>query len=260
MPRTEVLTVDVGSTTLACRVTGDADAPPMVLLHAMTADSSNWADISDAFGSSYRVYAPDARGHGDSEWPGSYSLELMRDDVLGLLDALALEHVTLIGHSLGGIVALLFAEQYATRVDHLVIEDSAIPSGDDTPVRRTRRDGALGFDERLIHAVRPELERPDPTWWARLGEIRMPVLFIAGGTDSHVSQAGIAENAARVVGSQLVTIATGHHIHRDEPQQFIATVTQFLIETKGPAAWTSKKPTSSCTQLSSTPATRRSRR
>jgi 3-oxoadipate enol-lactonase len=231
MPDHEVLNVDVGSTTLACLVTGDAEAPPMVLLHAMTADSSTWAETAGAFGRSHRVYVPDARGHGDSEWPGTYSLALMRDDVLGLFDAFGLEHATLIGHSLGGIVALLFAEEYETRLDRLVIEDSALPSADDQPPRRNRREGPLGFDEKLIHGVRGDLESPDPTWWQKAGTIQVPTLFIAGGADSHVSQERIAENAALLQGGRLTTIPVGHHIHRDNPQEFIATVDRFLADT-----------------------------
>jgi 3-oxoadipate enol-lactonase len=73
----------------------------MVLLHGLGSNGSSWTAIAEALGESHRVYVPDMRGHGASDWPGTYSFELMRNDVLGFLDALGLDRVTLIGHSTG---------------------------------------------------------------------------------------------------------------------------------------------------------------
>jgi pimeloyl-ACP methyl ester carboxylesterase len=60
----------------------------MVLLHALGERGSDWTSVTQAFAERYRVYAPDLRGHGDTDWPGNYSFQLMRDDVIGLLDHL----------------------------------------------------------------------------------------------------------------------------------------------------------------------------
>ncbi|MFD8924311.1 alpha/beta hydrolase [Streptomyces mirabilis] len=56
------------------------------------------------------LYAPDLRGHDRSGRPGAYSFDLMREDALGLMDVLGLGRVSLVGHSLGGVVAYLLAE------------------------------------------------------------------------------------------------------------------------------------------------------
>jgi len=73
---------------LAHRDWGDVGAPVMVLLHATGESSASWAALAPALARSFRVVAVDLRRHGNSDWPGAYSLEAMRDDVLGLLDDL----------------------------------------------------------------------------------------------------------------------------------------------------------------------------
>src|ERR1035438_7493297 len=74
---------------------------------------TSWAAVAAQFAKRFRVYALDLRGHGDSDWPGIYSFELIRDDVLGVLDQLGLDRVTLVGHSMGGTVAYLVAMAHA---------------------------------------------------------------------------------------------------------------------------------------------------
>jgi 3-oxoadipate enol-lactonase len=225
----ELSGVDVGGVRLAYRVVGVPGAPPMVLLHGLGSDGSAWEEVAAAFGDSHRVYTPDLRGHGVSDWPGTYSFELMRDDVLGFLDALDLGRVTLVGHSMGGTVALLFAEEYPHRLERLVIEDSPPPfvGGDRVPAR-SRPEGPLPFDWPVMEAIVGQLNDPDPAWWEKTSDIPVPTLVIAGGPDSHVPQARVVEVAARIPQCTLATIAVGHRIHRDRPSEFIATVREFL--------------------------------
>lgn len=88
-----------------CHVSGAADAPALVLLHGLGDDASTWDVVGAEFARHFRVLAIDQRGHGLSDRPGAYSFELMRDDVLGVLDQLGLDRVNLLGHSMGGTVA-----------------------------------------------------------------------------------------------------------------------------------------------------------
>jgi 3-oxoadipate enol-lactonase len=87
---------------LACHLGGDPDAPPMVLLHALGEQANNWDAVLPAFEPFFRVAALDLRGHGASDWPGAYSFELMRDDVLDAVDELKMHQIVLVGHSMGG--------------------------------------------------------------------------------------------------------------------------------------------------------------
>ena len=74
----------------------------MVWLHALGEQSSDWGPVAAALASPWRVYAPDLRGHGASDWPGSYTIEQLTMDLAAFLDALDLDHVVLGGHSVGG--------------------------------------------------------------------------------------------------------------------------------------------------------------
>ncbi|MGW5231640.1 alpha/beta fold hydrolase [Streptomyces nodosus] len=221
--------IDVGGIRLACRLWGPPDAPPLVLLHALGESATDWEVVVPALARSRRVYALDLRGHGRSDWPGEYSLELMQTDVLRFLDALGLGLVDLIGHSMGGIVAYLLAENCPQRVSRLVLEDVSTPRPRErtTP---TRPDGALTFDWEMVLAVRRQIDVPDPGWLERLGRITAKTLVLAGGPRSHVPQDGVAELARRIPGGRLVTIPVGHLIHQAAPEAFTEAVSAFLEE------------------------------
>ncbi|MBP2400570.1 alpha/beta fold hydrolase [Streptomyces syringium] len=122
--------VETGAVRLAYRVSGQPDAPPLVLLHALGENAADWDAVAPAFARHRRVFALDLRGHGRSDWPGDYSLELMQGDVIRFLDVLGLGQVDLIGHSMGGIVAYLLAGNHPQRVRRLVLEDVPVPPQD----------------------------------------------------------------------------------------------------------------------------------
>ncbi|MEU8589733.1 alpha/beta fold hydrolase [Streptomyces sp. NPDC048664] len=225
--------VHAGGLRLACRVSGPPDAAPLVLLHALGEDATDWEAVAPVLALSRRVYALDLRGHGRSDWPGDYSLELMRDDVLHFLDALGLGTVDLIGHSMGGVVAHLLAAEHPRRVSRLVLEDVPAPHPR-KPVVPTRPEGELSFDWEMVRAIRRQLDAPDPRWLERLGGITAETLVLAGGPRSHVPQDGIAELAHRIPGGRLVTIPVGHLIHTASPQAFTATVSAFLTPPEPP--------------------------
>jgi len=221
--------VDVSGVRLAFRIWGPPDAPPLVLLHALGEDATDWEVVVPTLARSRRVYALDLRGHGRSDWPGDYSLELMQADVLQFLDTLGLGPVDLIGHSLGGIVAYLLAENHPQRVSRLVLEDVPVPRPREktTP---TRPDGVLTFDWEMVSAVRRQIDVPDPRWLERLSQITAKTLVLAGGPQSHVPQDGVAELARRIPGGRVVTIPVGHLIHHAAPELFIEAVSAFLLE------------------------------
>ncbi|MGW3340668.1 alpha/beta fold hydrolase [Streptomyces sp. NPDC001009] len=227
--------IDVGGIRLAYQVAGPPDAPPLLLLHALGENSTDWEPLVPVFAQHWRVYFPDLRGHGRSEWPGKYSLELMRDDVLGFLDALGLDQVDVIGHSMGGVAAYLLAEEHARRVRRLVLEDvpAPLPRQVTSPIRP---DGELTFDWEAVPALRGQIDTPDPRWLERLSGIAAETLVVAGGPSSHVDQQGVGELARRIPRGRLVTIPAGHMVHAAEPVKFTQAVMSFLRpEGEGPA-------------------------
>lgn len=219
--------VDVSGVQLAYRISGPRDAPPLVLLHAMGETSGDWDEVAPALATGHRVHALDLRGHGRSDWPGTYSLTLMRDDVLGFLDSLSLDRVDLVGHSMGGAVAYLVAQSDNRRVNRLVLEDVPAPLPR-KPSATVRPDKELPFDWDLVPAVRRQIDTPEPEWLERLSAITAPTLALAGGSSSPIPQEGIAELVRRVPRGRMVTIETGHLIHRMAPERFLAEVREFL--------------------------------
>lgn len=223
-----IANVDVGGVRLAYRVWGEPDAPPMVLLHGLTASGANWAPVAPVLASRYRVYAPDQRGHGTSDWPGEYSFDALVADVLGFLDALGLARVVLVGHSMGGVVAHLFAGRHPERVTALVVEDPPPPVPLNRPIPTDPPAGPPTYDFQARLRILRQVNAPDPAWSASVGSASVPTLVIAGGPGSHLPQAEIAAMAARFPHGRLVTIPAGHLVHTLRPAEFVATVLDFL--------------------------------
>jgi len=225
--------IEFGDIRLAYQLWGSPDAPPLVLLHALAEDAADWASVAPAFARNWRVYAPDLRGHGRSDWPGDYSVEVMRADVLGFLDALALDRVDLIGHSMGGLVACLVAGERPERVGRLILEDVAalLPRKRSVP---TRPDGELPYDWEMVLAIRRQIDDPDPAWLERLSQITAETLVIGGGSRSPIPQYRVAELARRIPGARSETIPAGHLIHDAEPEAFTKMALMFLRPGEAP--------------------------
>jgi 3-oxoadipate enol-lactonase len=223
----ERLQVTVDGVRLVCHIDGAEDAPVLVLLHGLGDDGGTWDAVGAEFALHFRVLAVDLRGHGQSDWPGTYSFELMRDDVLGVLDQLRLGRVNLLGHSMGGTVAYLIAEKEPGRIDRLILEDTPPPWPWEREVPE-RPDTPVPFDWTVLPAIFGQLNDPDPAWSDRLTEITAPTLIIAGGPDSHIPQERLEDAAARLPYGTLQVIPAGHDVHAARPAEFTAAVLGFL--------------------------------
>jgi len=101
------------------------EGPPVLLLHGITSSSRTWKAVTPRLAERYTVIAPDLLGHGRSAKPqGDYSIGGYASGVRDLLVALDLPRVTVVGHSLGGGVAMQFGYQFPQRVERLVLVDS----------------------------------------------------------------------------------------------------------------------------------------
>lgn len=221
----------VDGVTLTLRDGGQPAGPPMVLLHALGEDGSDWDAVTADLGATFHTYAVDLRGHGTSDWPGDYSFDLMRDDVLGLMDRLGLDGVTLVGHSMGGTVAFLVAEAQPDQLTRLVVEDTCPPYDRSARPVPDRPDGPLPFDWPVVEAIYAEIGVRSEELWDRLAHITAPTLLVAGGPSSHVPGQLLAEVAERIPDCRLVTIDAGHHVHTEAPAEFLAAVRDFLDPT-----------------------------
>jgi pimeloyl-ACP methyl ester carboxylesterase len=99
--------------------------PPVVLIHGMVNSSRHWEQVAMRLASTHQVIAPDLIGHGDSARPrGDYSLGAHATSIRDLLAAIGVDRATIVGHSLGGGVAMQFFYQFPQRVDRLALVSS----------------------------------------------------------------------------------------------------------------------------------------
>ena len=99
---------------------------PLVILHGFIGSSDNWHTLAQKLGEQFLVLVPDLRNHGRSPHATELSIPAMAADILELLDEQGLERVHLLGHSLGGKVAMQFALAHPERVHRLVVADVAM--------------------------------------------------------------------------------------------------------------------------------------
>jgi pimeloyl-ACP methyl ester carboxylesterase len=92
---------------LVCETVGSG--PPLVVLHGLFGSGSNWRSIARELAATHSVISVDLRNHGASPWADSMDYVEMADDVLQLIDRLKLDRPTLMGHSMGGKVAMALA-------------------------------------------------------------------------------------------------------------------------------------------------------
>ena len=101
---------------------GNGTAPPLILVHGGRDHCRNWDFVAERLAHRYHIIAPDLRGHGDSQWAqsGAYNAASFVYDLAQLIDSLKLAPVTIIAHSLGGMIALRYAGLFPDRVSRIV--------------------------------------------------------------------------------------------------------------------------------------------
>jgi pimeloyl-ACP methyl ester carboxylesterase len=111
--------------------------PAVVLIHGITSSSETWQRVMPYLARRHTVIAPDLAGHGDSAKPrGDYSLGAHASGIRDLLVALGHERASIVGHSLGGGIALQFSYQFPERCERLVLVDSGGLGRDVSPFLR----------------------------------------------------------------------------------------------------------------------------
>lgn len=262
-------TVSVDGTTMRYADIGSG-GPPVVLLHAFPFHSGMWEPQLEALVDRHRVISPDLKGFGGSDAPddvSAYSMASYADEVAGLLATLELEHVVVVGLSMGGYVAFSLLSRHRPLVSALVLADTrADPDSETVLERRTnqqrqvREEGTAPVIESLLetllssrtHQRRPEVverakrlmdnppagfvgaleamkSRPDAT--AQLGSIDVPTLVLVGEEDKP-SPPEVAEGMhERIAGSRLVVLAdAGHLSNLEVPDAFNQALDGFLAE------------------------------
>ena len=145
----ESLMLDVNGIRMHATTTGQG--PTVLLLHGFPDTHAVWRkQVGPLAAAGYRVLAPDLRGYGRSEAPGGvydYTLDKLRADVIGLLDALKIEKVILVGHDWGGLIGWQIAAMSPQRVERFAALSTGHPSAIARAglLQRLRMTYVLGF-------------------------------------------------------------------------------------------------------------------
>lgn len=250
--------------TLSYSEQGQGD--PLVLLHGFPFKGSLWQHQARHLSDAYRVITPDLRGFGQSEvTDGIYEMEVLARDVLGLLDRLELPKATIMGHSMGGYVALalwrLAAERFRALgliASHVWADSEAqrdarealiaqilehgsgavvqamLPrlfapaSSTDEPIQEQAR--AMMLEARptsLIGALRGMMRRPDSS--DLLPHISVPTLILCGDADPIVPPERAEEMARQLPNATLVVVENAAHMPMlEQPQATALAMRTFL--------------------------------
>jgi len=137
--------------------------PPVVLIHGMVNSSRHWEDVALRLAERYTLIAPDLIGHGDSATPrGDYSLGAHAASIRDLLAVIGVDHATIVGHSLGGGVAMQFFYQFPQRTDRLVLISSGGLGREVSPLLR----GAALPGAAAILRAAAHRRVLDGLWWS----------------------------------------------------------------------------------------------
>jgi pimeloyl-ACP methyl ester carboxylesterase len=107
------------------------DGKPLIILHGLLGLSDNWVSIGKLLAHNYRVIIPDLRNHGQSPHSSIFNYDAMTLDISELMDELELESAIVMGHSMGGKVAMKFALQYPEKTKKLIVVDISLKQYDE---------------------------------------------------------------------------------------------------------------------------------
>lgn len=238
--------------------------PPLLLIHGLGATHADWQKQIDFFARVFRIIAPDLRGHGDSEGEGPYHVDRLATDLSQLMDMLKVGPFFVIGHSMGGAIAMQLALFKPERVKKLVLADtlpSFIPNsfrkqlmlwtrlcimqfmGPEALAKRTAK---KLFPKRNQESLRELMilqnnRTPKPVYLAllkslskwtvadRLTWLTMPTFVVVGENDYFLPDE--AQNFAENLPDGRCRIVEGarHHLPLEKPDDFNRITMDFLM-------------------------------
>jgi esterase len=245
-----------------------AAGPPVVILHGLLGSARNWTSIAKELADTHRVFVLDLRNHGGSPWAGTMSFDEMARDVAAFIGGQRLGRVALVGHSLGGKVAMHLALTRPELVERLVVVDvapvayahsfgpliEAMRAVDLSKVSRRadadqRLQAAVG-DAGVRNFLLQNLVKTDAgfVWRVNLDALaanmpellgfptpgedaayRGPTLFIAGGRSDYLG-AGHRPLIERLFphAEHAEIAGAGHWVHAERPAEFLDHLRRFL--------------------------------
>lgn len=245
-----------------------SEAKPLIILHGFLGMSDNWKTLGTQYAEQgFQVHMLDLRNHGRSFHSDEFNYEIMIQDVLDYCQAYELENVAIIGHSMGGKVAMLFATTYSEKVDQLIVADIGpkyySPHHQDILAGLNAVDFTLKPDRTQVDEILKNFI-PDfgtrqflmkSLYWQEPGQLafrfnlevfnkkieeigaqlpisaifQKPTLFVRGGNSNYIKNEDFQEIKNHFPQAQIVTIPNvGHWLHAENPKEFYEKTIAFL--------------------------------
>lgn len=241
---------------------------PMVIMHGIFGSSDNWLTQARLFSSKYHVFTLDLRNHGQSGHSDVFDYTSMANDLQEFIDSKNLKDAIVIGHSMGGKVAMNFALAHPEKLQKLIVVDiapkfynlehyvildglNAIPIN--TITTRQEADETLSkfvAEADVRQFLLKNLQRKQEggfSWKLNLpviaknlknigldlqfdGKLEKPTLFIRGAKSKYVADEDMTRIKEIFPKAELETLDTGHWVQAEKPQEFVDLVMRWLGE------------------------------
>jgi 3-oxoadipate enol-lactonase len=245
-------------------LTGPDRAAVLVFSNSLGTNFSMWDPQIDAFAKTFRVLRYDTRGHGESSAPsGPYSIELLADDVVTMLDRLEIAQASFCGLSVGGMIGMSLATRVSRRLHKLVLCNTAPKIGSteawNTRIDTVRREGMKGVVEAILERwytprfrshspalmewMRQMLLRTSPEGYCaccaairdadlrpHITGIRVPTLIVSGTHDPVTTVADARSMAEQIPQAQQLELAAAHLSNVEAADAFTMRVAHFLAD------------------------------
>jgi len=239
---------------------------PIVIIHGVFGFSDNWVTVGKKLAEQYAVYLLDLRNHGRSPHSDDLDYSIMAGDLLEFLNDQNLDEAIIVGHSMGGKVAMQFTDSYPKKVSKLVVVDIAPRyyephykeivqglSSLDLENMNSRKEA----DEHLANYIDQLRERQfllmnlyrkvDSSYGLRINlqaindnaenigaaldlkPVEIPALFIRGGNSNYITLQDGKEIKNKFSDVEVVTVEnSGHWVHAEQPLKFLEVLIEFI--------------------------------
>jgi len=246
----------------------EGEGKPFVILHGFLGMLDNWKTLSTEFAAAgFQVHALDLRNHGKSFHSNDFNYEVMVEDVKHYCEFHQLDQVLLLGHSMGGKVAMQFACLYPEKVEKLIVADIGpkyYPQHHQTileglsAIDFSKKPSRQEADETLANFIKDVSTRQfllKSLYWETQGQLAFrfnlkvfvekieevgkalspelhydePTLFLRGDKSNYILDSDWDAIQLQFPNAQLETISNaGHWLHAENPQEFYSNVIQFI--------------------------------
>ncbi len=240
---------------------------PLIILHGFLGSLDNWRSVSRRFATFYQVFAVDLRNHGRSPHDDTFNYRVMAEDLGEFTARHRIPSAHLLGHSMGGKVAMEFAARHPEKITKLVVIDISPKAYPPAPnaalealcaldlatfkflaevdqalakkipevrlrqflLKNVARDRGLGLKWRInLKAVADNYDELNREIVASK-RFEKPACFIRGGRSSYMEESELAAIRKLFSLAQVVTVPdAGHWVHADAPEDFFRIVLEFL--------------------------------